>query len=116
MLARVEWEVAATALGRTSPEDWGHGCVPYEIVNAAEGLGLCLERQKIGDYDLETAVGILNIGSDRGWHVAVLYNGLLFDTDGHVWRPADYLEAYQEHDPWFGMLLAFTATGHGSAK
>lgn len=110
-LARVEWEKAAAAFGRPSPEDWDRGCAPYEIIHAAAILGLRLERRTIGTYDPETAIGIVNIGSDRGWHVAVLYHGLIFDTDAHVWQVSDYLKAFEDQDPWLGMLLALIGSG-----
>jgi hypothetical protein len=91
MVAGVEYELALAALrkvgGRTRDKSYRLSCVE----RAATSLGSPLKRVRRGAYNPHLAAGVVCI---RAWgrvHVAVLWYGLVFDTDGCVWLLDDYL-------------------------
>jgi hypothetical protein len=91
MVADVEYEVALAALrkvgGRTRDKSYRLCCVE----RAAALLGSQLRRVRRGAYNPHLAAGVVCV---RAWgrvHVAVLWHGFVFDTDGRVWLLDDYL-------------------------
>ena len=105
MVLRVSWEEAAAAFGRPEARDWSTGVQLIEIEAAALALGTPLRRLGRDQYDPGTSAGLVTIGALDGWHVAVLWYGLLFETDGSVWLLDEYLAAQDPEVTWLGSIL-----------
>jgi hypothetical protein len=84
------YENVLREVARVAPDnDDTSGLSTYEIKKVAAALGRPLKwRKKVKlDYD----IGILEVEE----HVCVLWKGVVFDPDGHLWDVHDYLEAYR---------------------
>jgi hypothetical protein len=75
-----------------------HGLSTRTIQRVAKSLGTTLRLKRAPDYD--EVYGILVLAQ----HVAVVRNGLTFETDGTVWDVQDYLEERGESPE--GVLVA----------
>lgn len=73
-----------------------------QIVRAAAALGVPLTKRPAGSWDAETADGIVQVRLPKSpqHHVALLREGLLFDTDLAVWEPSDYLAVRKGRWGW----------------
>lgn len=100
MVSGKSYEEVLVTMGRRSRLEH-RGVWPKQIHACAKDLGVTFRRVKASaiKYD-ETEFGILSVtrpaadGTAEG-HVAVLYEGLVFDTSGSVWDPALFLSAFK---------------------
>jgi hypothetical protein len=86
------YENVLREVARVAPDnDDTSGLSTHEIKKVAAALGHPLKwRKKVNlNYD----IGILEVEE----HVCVLWKGVVFDPDGHLWDVHDYLEAYRFH-------------------
>lgn len=99
MLLSASYEDVLLALGR--PSLLRRGVWFTDLVRAAEKFGVVLKRK--ATWDAEHDEGLAQIHYRRGpSHAVLIRAGLLFDTDGSVWEPDDYLI---ERRARFGALL-----------
>jgi ABC-type bacteriocin/lantibiotic exporter with double-glycine peptidase domain len=91
MVVGVEYEVALGALRQVGGRTLDKSYRLCYVERAAALLGRPLRRRRRGQYDPKFTAGVICI---RGWkkaHAAVLWHGIVFDTDGRVWLVKDYL-------------------------
>lgn len=91
LLGKTYEDVFAVAAGIT-PNPHIEGLALAAVRTVADILGSPLSLRHTVDYRAST--GLLWLCSSRGKaaaHVVVLTAGLLFDTNGSVWTPTDYL-------------------------
>lgn len=89
-------DVFAAAITPTFPAPHKKGMYSRQIIQLAKRLNLKLTLKRT--WDLETSCGLLTIEKidkqpdEFAQHMVLLKFGLIFDTDGTVWEPADYFE------------------------
>jgi hypothetical protein len=99
MALGVPYEMAFQAIRHVNPNAIGgagkrYGTKIVDLQRAAVHLGSRLVRRP--KFNTEEDEGILSIRSVnpqvKWWHYAVLYRGLIFDTDSRVWRVESYVQ------------------------
>ena len=99
MLLCTSYEDALLAVG--DPSVLQSGTWFTQIVHAAARFDVTLKRRKVWDHTLHE--GIARIVRRKGRaHAVVIRRGLLFDTNGTVWDPPQYLSTDRSE---FGVLL-----------
>jgi hypothetical protein len=87
-------DVFAAAVTETHSQRLHHsGMWSKQIKLTAAALGVRLRQKR--KWDMDTATGLIILSFKRSSHVALLKNGLIFDTDGYVWEPDAYCLAFE---------------------
>lgn len=101
MLLSVSYEEALLVMN--DPRVLAEGAYLTQIVAAADAFGVRLRKLTRWTADTHDGIARVNYRKDRDQpHVVVVRRGLLFDTDGTVWVPSEYLT---ERRATFGTLL-----------
>lgn len=91
MVAGVDYDAALAALRHVGGRRYNKSYRLCYVERAAALLGRPLRRRRRGQYDPRLTAGVICMRGCRKSHVAVLWYGLLFDTDGQIWLLNDYL-------------------------
>jgi hypothetical protein len=89
-------DVFAAAITKRFPRPHVGGMYTRQLQAVAKKFGCRLVLKRA--WDEETACGLLTIEKvnkqpeDFAQHLVLLKFGLIFDTDGTIWEPADYYE------------------------
>lgn len=103
MVTGADYDVALEALRRAGGVRRSKSYRLSALERAATLLGRPLRRRRRGAYDPQSAAGIICVRDWANGHTAVLWHGLVFDTDGRVWLVADYLD-YWAHGSFCTLL------------
>lgn len=90
MLLSVSYETALVAAATVQPKLEGRGLYLHEIITAADELDVVLIRKRAKRFDLDSASGILHVFNLKTaeYHVVMLWNGRVIETDGTIWEEA----------------------------
>lgn len=85
MLSGYAYEDVLIAAARSAPCE--NGMYLTQIQTVASELGIELIARKPGRYDVEHDTGILHVSDKRAkvYHVVILRQGLIIETDGSIW-------------------------------
>lgn len=91
MLCNTSYETALVACAQTKEELDGEGLYLYEMVKAAELLDVSVITRRAKRFSLDTDTGILHVFNLKTavYHVVMLWQGRLIETDGTIWEDAD---------------------------
>jgi peptidase C39-like protein len=96
LLGRSYEDVFAVAITKSLRNPHQTGMYTRQLQAAAKRLGSKLRLKRT--WDIESSVGLLTVekvnrqADDFAQHLVLLKFGLIFDTDGTIWEPADYME------------------------
>jgi hypothetical protein len=90
-LTGISYEEVLIAAARVAPCETGMYMTQIQHVASELGVELLLKRK--GRYDPETATGILSVSNAKAsiWHVAILRQGSIIETDNSIWDWDVYL-------------------------
>ena len=111
MATGVQYEEALAALQKVGGRRRNKAYRLCYVERAASLRGRPLARRRRGGYDPRSSAGIVCVRGGQRAHVAVLWNGLVFDTDGRIWLLDDYLE-FWGHTSRLCTLLQVERIGH----
>lgn len=105
MLLSLPWEAVWQAMEAEIGKLPWFGLTLSQLEAIARRLGVELSRAKPGQWSADDPAhyefaGIVKVSFPaagkkyRDGHYAVLWRGMIFDTDGRVWRLSDYLHGY----------------------
>lgn len=100
MLTNVPYEEVLAAAGRIAPVE-RRGLWLHEIITISDELGVPLKRKRT--YNPATSVGILHVFDKGNYHVCILWQGMVIETDGTIWREWETYLATRKWKP--GSLL-----------
>jgi hypothetical protein len=93
MLTGVSYEEVLAAAARLAAVE--RGLYLTEMRKIAEELDVPLVLKRKGRYNPQTATGILHVSDVKRakYHVVILWEGYVIETDGSIWRVDTYLAA-----------------------
>jgi hypothetical protein len=117
MLLRIDYDLARHALDKVSKRRLNdlEGYSLWEAAAAATALGYPVEVIRAKAYDPLTCSGMLSIWAEQWGHVFFVWNGIVFDPDGSVWRLPDYLST-RGRGAHLGELLVLQAMYDASSR
>lgn len=69
-----------------------NGMTTRDMKRTAQRLGVSLKLRRGFDFDEDD--GVLSVCDKREQHAVLLRAGLIFDSDGSCWEPAEYLDEF----------------------